>query len=192
MQHDTREKILKVAHGLVMVRGFNNTGLSEILKEAGVPKGSFYHYFPSKDDLGFALLDRFSAALLADLNQFFSTHEGTALEALRAYFEHLTVLFKDEFSLCNCLLGNLGQELAAQHEGFRRAVKQHFDEIEQCLAEQFERAKREGDLDSSVNSLSLARLLFSGWEGSLIRAKLEQSADQPAAFIQFFFDRLKT
>ncbi|SMB78958.1 TetR/AcrR family transcriptional regulator [Deinococcus hopiensis] len=190
MHHDTRAKLLEVAHELVMVHGFNNTGISHILKEADVPKGSFYHYFASKDDLGFALLDRFSALLQAHLRQFLSAYEGTALEALRAYFEQLTVQFTDEFRLCNCLLGNLGQELAIQHEGFRTAVRQHFNEIEQCLAQQFERAKGEGDLDPSWNSQDLARLLFSGWEGSLLRAKLEQSADHPAVFVRFFFGRL--
>lgn len=64
----TREQILDAASRLVHVRGFNNTSVDDILKKSGVGKGNFYYYFKSKDELGFAILDRslerFSAELI--------------------------------------------------------------------------------------------------------------------------------
>ncbi|MES2934899.1 MAG: TetR family transcriptional regulator C-terminal domain-containing protein [Pseudomonadota bacterium] len=190
MKENTRDKLLTVACDLVRVQGFNNTGLGQILKDAGVPKGSFYHYFPSKDDLGYALIEVYSANLKEHLSAYLDSFQGPALLALRSYFESLADIFTKEFSYCNCLLGNFGQELAAQHDGFRVAIRTHFMDIEQLLAACFEQAKAEGDLDTSVDSTMLAQMLFAGWEGGLMRAKLEQSATNLDYFIKHFFATL--
>lgn len=190
MKEDTREKLLTVALGLIQVQGFNNTGIGQILKEAGVPKGSFYHYFPSKDDLGYALIEVYSQGLFEHVNAYLTGFSGPALLALRSFFENLVSVFKLEMAHCNCLLGNLGQELAGQHEGFRIAVRRHFVEVERLLTEKFEQAKQEGDLNPNADSQMLAQMLFAGWEGGLMRAKIEKSTANLEFFIQHFFEHL--
>lgn len=186
----TREKLLEVAHGLIMTHGFNNTGIGQIVKDAGVPKGSFYHYFPSKDELGYALVNDYSRMVKQHLLDFLATHEGTALQRLRAYFVELARLFREQFGRCNCLLGNMGQELAAQHEGFRTLVRQHFLELEKIVAATLEQAKAEGDLATEADCRLLAELLFYGWEGGIIRAKLEGSSQNLERYIEHFFGSL--
>lgn len=190
MKTNTRDKILEVAHRLIMVQGFNNTGIGQILQEAGVPKGSFYHYFASKDELGYALIDNYCNMILWYLDEHFQNHQGPTLAAMRLYFEKAAGMFQQEFSLCNCMLGNLGQELAAQHDGFRQLLRERFVAVEQRLTQAFERAKSEGDLAPDANSEQLARILFFAWEGGLMRAKLEQSADDLEHLVAHFFDSL--
>lgn len=186
----TRDKLLQVAHGLVMVHGFNNTGIGQIVKDAGVPKGSFYHYFPSKDELGFALIENYSRLVKQRLKDHLAASSDPALIALRSYFEQLAGVFREDFAYCNCLLGNMGQELAGQHEGFRQVVHQHFAELEQQVANVFEQAKTEGSLTEDADSQLLAQLLFSGWEGGIIRAKLAGSTQNLNHFIEHFFSTL--
>lgn len=186
----TRDKLMEVSLRLIMVQGFNHTGIGQIVKEAGVPKGSFYHYFPSKDELGHALIEAFGQAMQSHLQAYLATYDGPALSALRSYFEQAALTFGQQFDCCNCLLGNMGQELAGQHEGFRTLVRQHFVELEAIVAATLEQAKAEGDLAADADCRWLAELLFSGWEGGIIRAKLEGSSHNLERYIDHFFGSL--
>src|SRR5690554_1741594 len=125
MSEITRDRILSASIELMSVKGFNNTGIAEILAQAGVPKGSFYYYFKSKDALGFAIIDHYGQQLAEGLASVLHSGKGLPLEKLRAYFEGALGYFEQDFTLCNCLLGNLGQELAMQNDGFRLAICKH-------------------------------------------------------------------
>ena len=70
--HDTREHILAVAEPMILGRGFTAVGLTELLTAAGVPKGSFYHYFRSKEHFGEALLERYFAGYASRMETFFA------------------------------------------------------------------------------------------------------------------------
>lgn len=190
MKTDTRERILHAASRLVMLHGFNHTGIGQILLDAGVPKGSFYHYFPSKDDLGYALVNAYGEAIMQHLQNSLQQHPGSSLQALQDFFLQLITVFEQDFGQCNCMLGNLGQELAGQHAGFREVLQRHFQQVERTLAAALTQAQNEGDLTRDQDTLALARLLFSGWEGALMRAKLEQSPLLLRQFVQHFFQGL--
>lgn len=187
---DTREHLLATGEAVIRGKGFAGVGLSEILTEAGVPKGSFYHYFPSKDDLGYALVNAYGEAIMQHLQNSLQQHPGSSLQALQDFFLQLITVFEQDFGQCNCMLGNLGQELAGQHAGFREVLQRHFQQVERTLAAALTQAQNEGDLTRDQDTLALARLLFSGWEGALMRAKLEQSPLLLRQFVQHFFQGL--
>jgi AcrR family transcriptional regulator len=69
MADNTRDKLIGVSVELIMLKGFNNTGIAEILSKAGVPKGSFYYYFKSKEDLGLAVIDHYGKLLSSGLEE---------------------------------------------------------------------------------------------------------------------------
>src|SRR3954466_4623955 len=83
----SREKILSAGQRLIAARGFSSVGLTEILSEATVPKGSFYHYFDSKESFGEALLDRYFEAYMADVDEMMSRSGSTMARRLIGYFE---------------------------------------------------------------------------------------------------------
>ncbi|HEY7886058.1 MAG TPA: TetR family transcriptional regulator C-terminal domain-containing protein [Cellvibrionaceae bacterium] len=190
MSEATRDKILTVSIELMAVKGFNNTGIAEILARAGVPKGSFYYYFNSKDTLGFAIIDHYGQQLTEGLASVLSTGKGLPLERLRAYFEGALGYFQQDFTLCNCLLGNLGQELAMQNEPFRQAIFKHYQAIEALLAKCLKEAKAAKQLAASADEQSLARMFFSSWEGCLVRAKLAGSPAPLRELISLYFDQI--
>lgn len=190
MKTDTRNKLIQTSIELMTRKGFNNTGIGQILKEAKVPKGSFYYYFESKDDLGYAVIEESAAAREAFMQDFFQTREGSALEKLRAFFEHHIELFNENFDQCNCIFGNLGQELAVEHEAFREKISCVFKSSEDGLAELFKEAQAHGELSTELNVEHLAEFLFSGWEGALLRAKLKKSVEPLKVFVQLFFEQL--
>lgn len=186
----TRERLLNAGIQLFAVKGFNHTGIAEILQSTNVPKGSFYHYFKSKEDLGLAVIDSYGQYLLDGLNSVLSVSSGSSLSRLRAYFEAAIAYFEADISLsrCNCLLGNLGQELALQSDSMRLAVLKYYLRIEARFSECLVLAQQEGELARSVDTVQLARLLFSSWEGALVRARLEQSARPLRDLLVLFFD----
>ena len=122
MSETTRDKLIATSIQIMAVKGFNNTGIAEILTQVNVPKDSFYHYFKSKDDLGFAIIDQYGQQLRQGLAAHLESAEGSAMARLQSYFTMILGYFEGNFGLCNCLLGNLGQELAMQTTAMREAI----------------------------------------------------------------------
>lgn len=112
---ETRERLLDVGSGLINAQGYNNTGINAIVLAAGVPKGSFYYYFASKEDFGLAVIDRFDAHYRSKLDAAFNRPRMAPLKRLRGYLENgMADMIKADFC-SGCLIGNLGQELAGRH-----------------------------------------------------------------------------
>ncbi len=174
MTENTRDKLIATSIQTMAVKGFNNTGIAEILALVNVPKGSFYHYFKSKDDLGFAIIEEYGLSLRQSLVSHLETASGSALTRLQSYFTMILGYFEGNFGLCNCLLGNLGQELSMQNSAMRQAIFIHYRAVENIIADSLRQAKAEGELASNLDEQVLAKMFFASWEGCLVRAKLEQ------------------
>lgn len=190
MADNTRDKLIEISVQLITVKGFNNTGIAEILGQAGVPKGSFYHYFKSKDDLGLAVIEYYGLSLREGLDAALNSLPGSPLTRLRGYFDQVLAYVVPDYSRCNCLLGNLGQELALQSEVMRSAINKHYQAIEKRLAECLADAKAQGELSASADENLLARMLFASWEGCLVRGKLEQSVQPLRDLLDLYFGKL--
>lgn len=190
MTENTKDKLIQAGVGLFATKGFNNTGIAEILAEVGVPKGSFYHYFKSKEDLGLAVIDHYGQMMSEGLAASLQTTQGTPLVRLRRYFEDVLAYFAEHFGRCNCLLGNLGQELALQSETMRKAIDRHYQAVEVLIGECLAQAKASGELAASADERLLARQLFAAWEGCLIRAKLQQTTQPLQELLALYFDQL--
>ena len=187
MSENTRDKLIEISIQAMSIKGFNNTGIAEILAVAKVPKGSFYHYFKSKDDLGFAIIEQYGQQLREGLVSHLETAQGSALARLQSYFTMILSYFEGNFGLCNCLLGNLGQELSMQNVAMREAIFIHYRAVENIIADSLRQAKAEGELAPNLDEQILAKMFFASWEGCLVRAKLEQSAQPLRDLIYLYF-----
>lgn len=187
MADNTKDKLIDAAVSLIAVKGFNSTGIAEILAQVKVPKGSFYHYFKSKDDLGLAVIDHYGHLLCEGLATFLETTPGSPLTRLRLYFEGVLAYFGEHFGRCNCLLGNLGQELALQSDAMRHAIYRHYEGVERLIAGCLDEAKSAGELAAEADTCLLARQLFAAWEGCLIRAKLQQNTQPLEELLALYF-----
>lgn len=83
--NQTRQRIFDAAQSIIARKGFSAVGLNEVLNAAGVPKGSFYHYFASKDAFGTALLEHYFETYLADMDRIFQDPATSAHQALMRY-----------------------------------------------------------------------------------------------------------
>lgn len=192
MSENTRELIIETAKSLMLVHGYNHTGISLILNQAHVPKGSFYYYFESKEALGYAIIDKSAQEYFANLKEFFKDTSGSPLKSMEQFFRTTIERYDVEIFNYSCILGNLGQELAEQHEGFRRRLEVVFGQTEQFFADLFEEAKAQKELGAHVDTLKLAEFLFSYWEGSILSAKVKKSKEPLLHFLEFYFSLIQS
>ncbi|WP_041635424.1 TetR/AcrR family transcriptional regulator [Marinobacter sp. BSs20148] len=185
--NDTRNLIIQTGADLIGTKGFGATGINGILTVAGVPKGSFYHYFSSKNDFGLAIIDNFADEYDAKLDRILNDSSRSCVDRLRAYFDTGVESMTDCDCTRGCLMGNLGQELAGQNETFRVRLDKVFTgwekRFERCISD----AQTAGDIDSSINPSDAASVLLSGWEGALLRSKVVKSTDPMERFARVFF-----
>lgn len=117
----TRERLLATGELLCLQRGFTGMGLNELLKTADVPKGSFYHYFRSKEAFGVSMLERHYACYLDTLRAHFGQHTGTHRDRLLAWYEQNLRQFSHGDTPCSCLTVKLSAEVCDLSEDMRTA-----------------------------------------------------------------------
>lgn len=184
---ETRELLLRAGLEVLTEKGFSSTGIDEILKRVGVPKGSFYHYFDSKEAFGAALIERYARYFAYKLERHFGDSSKQPLARLWAFVEDArTGMARHEFRR-GCLIGNLGQEMAALPESYRASLIAVFHDWESRLARCLEAAQHRGEIPASVDYEQAAAFFWIGWEGAVLRAKLERSAKPLDVFALGFF-----
>jgi TetR/AcrR family transcriptional regulator, transcriptional repressor for nem operon len=188
----TRDKLIDSGAQLISQQGYNATGINAVLKACGVPKGSFYHYFSSKEDFGLAVIERFAATYDETLVALLEDSHTPPLERLKSYF----AAGRDHMHECDhatgCLIGNLGQELSGQSDTFRDALNLVFQRWEQRFVRCLQDAQARGDITTQAAPEPLASFILSGWEGAILRAKTLKSVAPMEHFEAILFAQVLT
>ncbi|MRR57751.1 MAG: TetR family transcriptional regulator [Deltaproteobacteria bacterium] len=187
---DTRSEIIRAGLGIMARQGFNSTGIDAVLKRAKVPKGSFYHYFSSKQEFGLHVLDHFADGIDRIFTSFLSDESATPLTRMRNCVESLVARFEENNCSIGCIAANLGQEMADQSEEFRAKLADIFRSwirhFEQCLGE----ARDAGEIRDDLSPAYAAECFLSGFEGALLVSKVMKSSLPLKNFITIYFDRV--
>jgi TetR/AcrR family transcriptional repressor of nem operon len=184
-----KEDIVQVGLDLVLSRGFNATGVEAILKQAKVPKGSFYNFFPSKEEFSLAIIDKFVNARRKVFNPIFSDKSIPQLERVKRSFETLIAIFEADDCSKGCLLGNLGQEMADHSENVRLRLEDSLKEWSGAVSRLLQQAQLEKAIPADLDAGMLAENLISSFQGALLRSKVKKSAEPLRDFIHLYFDR---
>ncbi|MGI3101658.1 TetR/AcrR family transcriptional regulator [Vibrio alginolyticus] len=175
--NDTRQHILDVGYELIVNRGFTSVGLSELLKKAAVPKGSFYHYFKSKEQFGEAMIQDYFTKYFERLNERFTNTELSGYQRLMSYFEEMVKVEDDVCNANKCLLVKLSAEVSDLSESMRLALRQGADKTIQAIADCIDIGIQDGSIPNGDSAL-LARQIYYLWNGASLLNKLYQ--DQAA------------
>jgi TetR/AcrR family transcriptional repressor of nem operon len=183
----TRTTLLETGKRIFLERGYSNSGIEAILQAAGVPKGSFYHYFASKEDFGLQVLDRFADDIRANFERCLADPTRGPLDRLRLYFEDACQRFQSQQCRNGCLVGNLSQELAAQSEVFRVRLEGIFEDLRERYAECLREAQESGEISPEWDVRQLAEFCLGSWQGAILRAKAARSVVPIRIFIDILF-----
>jgi TetR/AcrR family transcriptional repressor of nem operon len=185
-QVSVREEIVEAAVDLFHARGFNGAGVKDITDAAGVPKGSFYNHFPSKEALAVEALRRYGAARrLEDLRD--TTIEP--LTRLRQHFEFLRDEDVERYFTRGCMIGNFGTEISDHSEAIRTAVRESLSVWAGLISVTLAEAQEAGSL-RSLDPDATSHFLLNAWEGTLIQARAEQSSTAFETWFALVFDTL--
>jgi TetR/AcrR family transcriptional regulator, transcriptional repressor for nem operon len=175
-----REQIVQAGLKTILAKGFNGCGVQEITEAAGVPKGSFYNHFESKEALGAEIVERYGQsnprrALLRD-------RSIPPLDRLRRHFDALNGMYAELNFARGCLLGNFSAELADQSPLIRERLAALFAIWTLDIAAAIKDAQLAGAIATKIDAGDLAGFLLDAFEGALLRARVEKS---PRAFERF-------
>ena len=179
----TRELILDAASRLIHVRGFNNTSVDDILRESGVGKGNFYYYFKSKDELGFAILERSVERIREDVVDRYFTPATDPWDQLQSFLDFPVERARERGCIGGCPLGNLALELSDIHEEFRQRLNRAFDELRSRIELSLEQARAQGTLRGDADTPRLAHFIIAGIQGAFLLGKLRKDPDVVAGVI---------
>uniref|UniRef100_UPI000D3D21E2 TetR/AcrR family transcriptional regulator n=1 Tax=unclassified Variovorax TaxID=663243 RepID=UPI000D3D21E2 len=168
----TRDNILAAGQRMMAAKGFTAVGLNEILTTSGVPKGSFYHYFSSKEAYGEALLDSYFDGYLAEIDRTLAKPGQTMAQRVMAYFAD----WRDTQSFMDCqgkcLAVKLGAEVADLSEPMRLALKKGTAGITGRLARALETGVAEKSLAIDGSPEETAESLYQLWLGASVMVKI--------------------
>nr|WP_115720678.1 TetR/AcrR family transcriptional regulator [Gallaecimonas mangrovi] len=174
-ERDVKAHILDTAQGIMGQRGFSAVGLNELLKAADVPKGSFYHYFASKEAFGVALLERYFSHYMAGLNELLSNPNGTAVSRLMDYWQRWVDTQAGSDLHSRCLVVKLGAEVSDLSEDMRQVLEQGTAQLLARLTGEIALAQSQGDISKTVAPEELASALYQMWLGASMLAKVTQT-----------------
>ncbi len=172
---EVRTRLLAAGLALVHAHGFAASGVKDITDGAGVPKGSFYAYFPSKEAFAAAVLEHYWADIEARLVPILGT-PGLAQERITRFFHALADEHEAGDFLLGCLVGNLSLELGGSSEPTRAELARILDRWDQALTECVRSGQQgSGDVRTDIDPAELASLLIEAWEGAALRGKVTRS-----------------
>lgn len=172
----TRQHLLDAGYKLIVSRGFSCVGLAGILQSAGVPKGSFYHYFKSKEQFGEEIIKSYFREYLVNLEEIFRPGESSACNRLMHYWQRWIETQSDACVDQKCLVVKLSAEVADLSEPMRLALLKGAS----LVVERIARCIEEGIDDGSIvklNAKITAELLYNMWLGAALISKLQRNPD---------------
>jgi TetR/AcrR family transcriptional repressor of nem operon len=184
--HETKQRLIAAGLRLMLERGYTALGVQDLLKDTGIPKGSFYHHFESKEDFALAVIDAYQAQIHRLLNASLEDTHRPPLQRIRHFFESARDAYAREGYL-GCLLGGLGQELSGASEVFREKIDGCLASVATRLAGCLEEARADGDLPASCDARATADLLVDAWEGAALRSRLGRTPKPLQAVLDFCF-----
>lgn len=156
--------------------GYNGVGLKEVLSQCQVPKGSFYHYFDSKEDYVAQVVEHYQSGYDQMLDAYIAKTDITALEKIRGISLGVIKYLDATDNRVGCLLGSLTAEVAGNNEGVRKAVGKAYDRWKGHYYPLFEQAQQAGELRDDVGAQQLADIFWNQWQGALLRMQIERSS----------------
>ncbi|MFM0047780.1 TetR/AcrR family transcriptional regulator [Paraburkholderia sediminicola] len=169
-----RQYMLEVAKPLMINKGYTAVGLAELVAAVGVPKGSFYYYFRSKEEFGQALLEAYFAEYLSAVDNLLMG-QGTAAQRLFDYFRFWVDTQWAAVPDGKCLVVKLGSEVCDLSEDMRFVLEKGTRSVVERLARCIEEGQSDGAISSDVPADALAKSLYQMWLGASLQAKVDNA-----------------
>lgn len=187
---NTRTVLIRSGTEVLTEQGFTASGIDGILKRVGVPKGSFYYYFSSKEAFGHAIMEHYATYFANKLDRHLLNDTHPPLQRINAFVADAKEGMQRHAFQRGCLVGNLGQEVNGLPQGYRAWLQTTLNDWQDRVAACLREAQQVGQLSPSADCDRLAEAFWIGWEGAVMRARLEASCRPLDTFVVTFLEGL--
>lgn len=174
---NTRDKILLAAFQEIHKHGYQGMRVDQVLKSTGFKKGALYHYFPSKQALGYAVLEECIQKRITELWITPLKDCTEPLEEIHRLFVNLDTQWSEAFFYLGCPLNNLAQEMSPIDEGFRMRIEKIFQDWQAALSEALKNGLAQEPVGGSINTDDCAFFILASIEGALGMTKNHQNKE---------------
>ncbi len=185
---EARTKLLQTGLRLFAENGYNGTGIKEIVDEVGVPKGSFYNYFKSKEDFSVEIIQFYSDSLSVLWDGFLASGPSEPLGALRHSFEMVISHHEQSRVRTGCLIGNLAAEISEASELCREKMHHATIAWKKRLSGYVRQGQAMGSIRNDISTEDLTDFIWNAWEGALLNMKIANSTTPVKECIRLLFD----
>jgi len=186
-----RTRLLRTGAEFLSQQSYAATGVDQIIAQAGLTKGTFYHYFVSKEQFALEVVDLYANYFNQRLDAYLLNDATDPLERLSGYVsDSIRSLERDNFKR-SCLVGNLSQELGAQDSALVPALEAALAGWQRRVAACLRQAQARAEVASHLDAEELSAFFWMGWEGALLQAKLLKRAEPLSLFFKQFSMRLQ-
>jgi TetR/AcrR family transcriptional regulator, transcriptional repressor for nem operon len=182
LESNVRDRILAAGLETMYSLGFNGCSVQDITTAAGVPKGSFYNHFKSKEILGVEIVNLYARKIAANSTILSDTSTSTPIERLRGYFQSIAKDLADANYERGCLLGNFSAELSQQSNLVCQQVSKVLSVWVEAIATCLLAAQQAGEIRTDIEADLLASFMANAWEGAVLRSKVDRNGN---AIVQF-------
>lgn len=187
----TRALLIRIGTEILSEKGFDSTGLEEVLRRADVPKGSFYHYFKSKADFGIAVIDNYDYLWEQKITWILRDPSVAPRRRIENYVAECAYGLEKYAFKRGCLIGNMAQELGSLNDLFRERILRVFASWAQTMQHCLLDAREQGQIAADADIGKLSKFFWYSWEGAILQCKLERSTapifDFSAIFLSMIF-----
>jgi TetR/AcrR family transcriptional regulator, transcriptional repressor for nem operon len=181
-----KQQIVEAGLAELHARGYAACSVEDITKAAGVPKGSFYNHFASKEEFAVEAVRRyFQVSGWPD-----SVEAASAIARLRAGFEALYAGARDRSFSRGCMWGNLANEVADHSDAIRGELAEGLDAWSAIVTELVAEAQRNGEIRPGSDAVQLGRFIVNAWEGALTRSRVVRNGQPIDDFFRMIFGNL--
>ena len=190
MPPTTKDRILEAGAEIIHQKGYNHTGIQEVLNAAKVPKGSFYNYFKSKEDFGLQIIDRFQSQFDRLAIEILEDVSMTPLQRIDRFLGASMEHFHNSNYTGGCPIGNLAQEMGDLSSAFRKKLGDAMDAMVIAYAKVLTKAQSSGEISEHLDVNAAAYFIVAGWHGAIIQMKLTQNLAPLETHRKFIFDHI--
>ena len=192
MKQDIKQKIIETGARIIHQKGYNHTGIQEVLKVAGIPKGSFYFYFNNKEDFGLHVIDFYNNMYLDMIDPIVNNKDISPLKRIEKMLDLFIDLFKELDYTCGCPIGNLSQEMGDLSQAFSNKLTASIELMTRVYKDILKEAIQIKEIPETIDTQEMAEFMVSSWHGSLIRMKIIKSIEPLKLHKRFILDIVKS
>ena len=188
----TKKALLEEGMLQLAENGYHGTGIKKVLDVVNVPKGSFYNYFASKEAYVSDIIEDYNAQALSMFDSFVSESSLPAIEQLKTIYQFMLDKFSAEQCQRGCLIGSIAAEIGNSFELCQRTMQLGVDDWLSRITLLIENSQKQGSVRNDLAAGDIAEVLWSAWEGSLIKMKMDGDIKAPEKIISLMLNQILT